>query len=431
MYNCEMNTLKLSGIFIFASFLITLISYFFKYDIFIFAGLFAWVALILLFKKIGNIKLLISLIFLSMIIFLFSSYNNFIIDYKKAILVNQYMLTLLIGVGFLRLIATPKNETLKELPKGDLSFIKTYLGVHLFGSVINMSSLILVADKLYKKGKLTKLQAIVLTRAFATDAYWSPFFVAFAAVSTYSSGFKAIEVVSTGIILAILAFFVTYIELKKTHNLSEFRGYPLQFDTLILPVILALLVLITNHYYPQTKVILLISLFSIALTSLILPFKLGLKKAIKSLNFHVTNELPKMKNEIGLFLIAGMFGVSISTLLVGFNIEFPFERFDGLSASIILLVQILLSFIGIHPIITIAIIGNWTGDINHTLLAMTFLMAWSTSVCTSPFSGVNLTMQARYGLNTFEIFKTNFLYALKMYIICVIILFLLANYLGI
>lgn len=70
MYNCEMNTLKLSGIFIFASFLITLISYFFKYDIFIFAGLFAWVALILLFKKIGNIKLLISLIFLSIIIFL-------------------------------------------------------------------------------------------------------------------------------------------------------------------------------------------------------------------------------------------------------------------------------------------------------------------------------------------------------------------------
>ena len=240
-----------------------------------------------------------------------------------------------------------------------------------------------------------------------------------------------VEDVFTGVVLAVLAFFVTYFELKKSHDLSEFRGYPLQFDTLTLPVILALLVLVTNHYYPEIKVILLISLFSIVLTSLILPFKLGIKKAIKSLNFHVTNELPKMKNEIGLFLIAGMFGVSISTLLVGFHIEFPFEKFDGFSASIILLVQILLSFVGIHPIITIAIIGNWTGGINHTLLAMTFLMAWSTSVCTSPFSGVNLTMQARYGLNTFEIFKTNFLYALKMYIICVIILFLLANYLGI
>lgn len=426
-----MSINNLSGILIFASFLITLISYFFKYDIMVFAGFFAWLSFVLLFKRVGNLKLLLILLFLSFIFFTFSFFRGFEIDLKRAILVNQYMLTLLIGVGFLRLVAIVKKEKTKELPIGKNSFFKTYWGVHLFGSVINISSLILVTDKLFKKAKLTKLQVIVLSRSFATDAYWSPFFVAFAAVSTYSSGFEANKVIITGLILTLIGFFVTYMEVTKNYNLEKFRGYPLQLDTLILPVVLAILVLLTNHYYPDLKVILLISLFSLLLSSIFLPFKFGIKGAIKCLNTQIIEELPKMKNEISLFLVAGMFGVSISTLLTGFDIAFPFDKFDGISASFTLLIQILLSFIGIHPIITIAIIGNWTGDINHTLLAVTFLMAWSTSICTSPFSGLSLTMQARYEIDAFKIFKINLPYAIKMYIFCVIILLLLSKYLGI
>lgn len=425
-----MNIKNLSGTLIFASFLITIFSYFFLHELSIFAGIFAWIALLLLFKKASNLKLLISLLLLSGAIFLFSAISGFAIDFKRAISVNQYLLTLLIGVGFLRLIATPKKEKIKELPKGENSFIKTYWGVHLFGSVINLSSLILVADKLYKESKLSKLQVILLTRAFSTDAYWSPFFVAFAAATTYAPSLVTSNILVTGLILTLIAFVITFAEVKKGYDLKEFRGYPMQFDTLVLPLMLAILVLSANHFYPNLKVILLISLFSIVLTSIILPFKLGIKKAITQLNSHVTDELPKMKNEIALFLVAGMFGVSVSTLLTGFDIGFPFEVFNAFSASIMLLVLILLSFVGIHPIISIAVIGNWTMDLDHTLLAATFLMAWSTSVSTSPFSGVNLTMQARYDLNAIDIFKTNFPYALKMYIFCVIILFLLSNYLG-
>ncbi|RXK08713.1 tellurium resistance protein TerC [Halarcobacter ebronensis] len=425
-----MNLSLLSGILIFASFLITIFSYFFLNELFIFSGIFAWLALILLFRKVSNIKLLILLLGLSFAIFLFCMIKNFQIDFARAILVNQYLLTLLIGVGFLRLIATPKNENIKELPTGKNSFIKTYWGVHLFGSVINLSSLILVADKLYKRASLSKLQIILLTRAFSTDAYWSPFFVAFAAAITYAPNLMTSKILVIGIVLAVTAFFITLRELKDC-DFSEFRGYPMQFDTLLLPFLLAILVLVTNHYYPNLKVILLISMFSILLTSLILPFKVGIKNAIKNLNSHVTTELPKMKNEIALFLVAGMFGVSVSSLLMGYNIDFPFKNFDAFAASIMLLVFILVSFIGIHPIISIAIVGNWTMDLNHTLLAATFLMSWSTSVSTSPFSGVNLTMQARYDLNAKEIFKTNLPYAFKMYIFCVIILFLLAKYLGI
>ena len=216
----------------------------------------------------------------------------------------------------------------------------------------------------------------------------------------------------------------------KLDKLDEFRGYPIHFETLYLPLLLAVMVLITNHYYPHLKVILLISFFSIVLTSFILPLKTGLKKALFKLNHHVTDELPKMKNELALFLVAGMFGVSISSILVGLEINLPFDNFNGQTASFLLLILIVLSFLGIHPIISIAIIGNWMNELNHTLLAMTFLMSWSTAVSTSPFSGLNLTMQARYKLNAIDIFKTNLPYVIRMYCVCVVVLFIISDYLG-
>jgi len=425
-----MNVQRISGLLIFASFLITIISYIVDGKLSIFAGIFGWIALILLIRKASNIKLLVVLIFLSLSIFSYSLLNNFDVDFKRAILANQYLLTLLIGVGFLRLIATPKYEKVKQLPKGQNSLIKTYWGVHLFGSVINISSLVLVADKLYKKGKFTKEQTIVLTRAFSSDAFWSPFFVAFAAASTYAPKLSTITILMAGLTISIVAFIITFIDVKKNYDIDQFCGYPIQFETLLLPFLLASLVLTTNHLYPNFKVIVLISFFSIILTIFILPIKIGIKKSIEQINNHINVDLPKMKNEISLFLIAGMFGVSVSTVLMGYNIQFPFEHFDAFSGSIILLVIILLSFLGIHPIISIAVIGNWTMGLNHTFLAAVFLMSWGISVATSPFSGINLTMQARYDANAVEIFKLNLSYGIKMYIFCVIILFVLANYLG-
>lgn len=425
-----MNLNALSGILIFISFLITIYSYFYNEGFFILSGIFAWIAFIFLFKFTSNIKLLVTLLVLSLIAFLYSYSNGFNIDFSRAILVNQYLLTLLIGVGFLRLIATPKNEKVKKLPVGKKAFFKTYLGIHLFGSVINLSSLILVADKLYKKSNLTNLQVVVLTRAFSTDAFWSPFFVAFAAAMTYAPNLSTSTILFTGLILTFIAFFITYFEVIKKYDVSTFKGYPIHFETLYLPFMLAIMVLITNYYYPEKKVILLIATFSFALTFFILPVKVGLLKSFKKLSNHINEELPRMKNELALFLVAGMFGVSISTILIGLDIGFPFEKFDGFSASVLLFVLMFLSFIGIHPIISISILGSFANELNHTLLAAAFLMSWSITVATSPFSGLNLTMQARYDLKAIDIFKINIPYAIKMYFVCVIMLFILAEVLG-
>lgn len=423
---------NISGLLIFLSFLVTLYSYFFNNDLLILSGILAWTSFLILFNSIKNKKMILILFILSLIAFLISYFNGFKIDFIKVFTVNQYLLTLLIAVGFLRLIATPKKDKLSSLPKGKQSFIKTYLGVHLFGSVINLSSLILVADKMYKKAPLTNSQIILLTRAFSSDAYWSPFFVAFAAAITYAPNLNASIILLNGITLAFLAFLITYYEVikNKEFNIDEFRGYPLSFDSLYLPFILAVLVLLTNYIYPETKVIVLISLYSMLMSLFILPLKKGFNQAISKFKLHIIDELPKMRVEMALFLVAGMFGMAVSSILIGLNLKLPFEIFDWQIASILLLIFITLAFIGIHPIITIAIIGDFLSGANHTLLALTFLMAWSTTVSTSPFSGLNLTIVARYNFDAKEIFKLNIFYAFKMYLICVLCLFVLSKYLG-
>lgn len=425
------KVINFSGLLIFFSFVSTIYSYFFNPELLIYSGLLAWFALIILFSSIKKKKMLLILFSLSLLSFFISYINDFDINIIKVFTVNQYLLTLLIGVGFLRLIAIPKKDKQKKLPKGKVSFFKTYLGVHLFGSVINLSSLILVADKFYKKAPLTNAQIILLTRAFASDAYWSPFFVAFAAAITYAPQLSTSIILVNGIFLALVAFFISYIEVLKNKelNISEFRGYPLSFDSLYLPICLAFFVLITNHYYPDIKVIILVSSFAFLLTLVVLPIKKGLKKAKEKISEHINKELPNMKMEMSLFLIAGMFGISIGSILIGLDLALPFEKFDWFVASILLAIFIILAFVGIHPIITIAIIGDFLSSVNHTLLAITFLMAWSTTVSTSPFSGLNLTIVARYKVEGKRIFMLNILYALKMYMVCVLCLFLLSRYL--
>lgn len=422
--------IKFSGILIFISAIFTIYSYFFSTFSNFLQIATIWIAAILLFTTLRK-KLLISiLLMLSTILFIYIVYNDLPLDYYKALSINQYLLVLLISVGFLKLIATPRKDKNSDLPNGKSSFIKTYLGIHLFGSVINVSSLLLVADKMYKKGKLSSLQIILLTRSFSSDAYWSPFFVAFAAAITYAPNLQTFTIMSFGICLAFISFVLTFFEVnnKKKFNLDEFYGYPLSFETLYIPLILATLVLLTHYYYEDIKIIVLISTFSFVMTFFILPLKKGLIQSFKILWFYIVQDLPQMRSEISLFLVAGVFGSLMATILVDMNFKLPFEVFDYKVASILLLIFIILGFIGIHPIISIAILGDFVAFANHTLLATTFLMAWATTVSTSPISGLNLTMSSRYFCSVKEIFKLNIIYAIKIYFVCVLFLFILSKY---
>jgi len=427
------NIQKISGALILFSFIFAMFGYFFDEKFTMLSLFLIWFGSFLLFFTIKNRKILNILLVLALLAFLYAEYIGATIDFKKAFGVNLYLLTLLISVSFLKLVATPRKEKVEELPSGKASFIKTYLSVHLFGSVINLSSVLLVADKLYKKGQLTASQVVLLTRAFASDAYWSPFFAAFAAALTYAPKLETYTIIVFGLVLSILSFIITYLDvvLDKKFEIDNFYGYPLSLPTLYLPLLLAILVLVTHYFYMDIKIIILISSFAFIMTLVILPIKKGFNEALKILKFYIIDDIPKMKNEISLFLVAGLFGVIVGNILLALHFKLPFAVFDYKVASIVLLIFIILAFVGIHPIISISVLGDFFTGANHTLLAMTFLMSWAATVSTSPISGLNLMLSARYDCGAKEIFRLNLVYATKMYIISVVCLYLLSKFLGI
>jgi hypothetical protein len=421
---------KISGYFIFISFIATFYSYFFNQSFLVWAALPLWISVVLLFNSLKNQKILYILLFLSAILLVVAKSNDFTILYAKLFSINQYLIILLIGVGFLRLVATPKEEMI-NVPYGKKAFIKTYIGLHLFASTINLSALLLIADKFFHKSKkLTQLQIILLTRAFSSDAYWSPFFVAFGAAVTYTADIKLFYIILSGLCMAFISFVLTYFEIRKDAAIKSFQGYPLDYQNLILPLSLALFVLVANHFFPNVKIIVLVALFSVILALFVLPLKDGFSSFIVKFIRHIDTELPKMKTEASLFLIAGFFGMSVSTILVGIGFHFPFGYYDYKIAALVLFIFIVLSLLGVHAIISISIFGPMLAGFNHTLVAITFLMGWASTISTSPFSGVNLTLQSRYEVNTKEVFKLNFPFMIKTYIFCVIVLFIISNSLG-
>jgi hypothetical protein len=156
-----------------------------------------------------------------------------------------------------------------------------------------------------------------------------------------------------------------------------------------------------------------------------MPLRYGQEKLLKRFLTHTQTELPGLKTELTLFLSAGFFGASLSTLLDGFDLAFPVGEFTPLVASVMLFGMVVVSLIGIHPIISIAVLGGWLSgmELNQTLLAMTFLMSWSLSIGTSPVSGLNLAVASRYNISPMVLFKANSSYSLKLYFFSVLVLF--------
>ena len=61
-------------------------------------------------------------------------------------------------------------------------------------------------------------------------------------------------------------------------------------------------------------------------------------------------------------------------------------------------------------------------DCNATLLGLRMMM-WGNNIVASPFSGINLAIQGRFGPSAFAIMRWNAGYALAMLLACVLVLY--------
>ena len=345
-------------------------------------------------------------------------------DWRLILAGNALLLAMLAAVSFLRLITRPDTDGDESLPRGRRAVWSTLLGVHLFGAVINLSSVFIMGDRIGRKDRLSRAQTVILTRGFSAAAFWSPFFAAMAAAMTYAPGASLTQIWLMGIPLAAMAILITAVGCRER---TEFTGYPMHPRALALPGLLALAVLLLHQWRSDWHILGIICLLAPALS--VLTVALRRDEPSKRLYRHISTTLPDMQNELCLFLAAGLMAAGLNAVFSSFGDWLPFEHFGGVEASLLLLFMLATSILGVHPVINIAALGTLLAPIgpDPTLLAMTFLSAWAIGVASSPFSGINLSMQGRYGQQSLDSLKWNGQYSLLMMLLTIAVLNLYAG----
>jgi hypothetical protein len=204
--------------------------------------------------------------------------------------------------------------------------------------------------------------------------------------------------------------------MRHRDEVEQFVGYPMQASALKVPAILIVTVLALSQLLPGKSILVLIALSALLVTFAVLLFRRGVGNALDSLADYVRTGLPRIVNELCLFLAAGVLAAGISALILSGTLSNPFSEFDAVAAAEILAIIVLCGFCGIHPIIMISSFAPMilTLDPDPNLLAATFLFGWHLGTCSSPLSGTNLVFQGRYGLASWKIALWNWPYAVAM-----------------
>lgn len=328
---------------------------------------------------------------------------------------NEALLAMLAAVSFLRLICMPAGRDRAELPQGLGAFVKTLVGVHLFGATINMSAMFIIGDRLSAVRPMTFPTAVALSRAFTCGALYSPFFAAMGVVLLYVPDASFPALVSTGLPVAGFCFVYAVVAAwwKSPDHLASFSGYPVTIASLWVPFALAAGVMTVHATTPELSVLTIITVLAPSLVALALPWRNGRRHAIREVTSHVRTGLAQMGGLLALFLSAGVLATGIDAGLAVVNPWLPFERFEVTAAIATLIGMSVLAAIGLHPLILVAAIAAWLAPINPApdLLAAVFLLAWGIGGALNPLSGTHIAMAARYGVANWRLPLANLVFA--------------------
>jgi hypothetical protein len=354
------------------------------------------------------------LMLIGFIAIFFSAGRGIFLDWKQILTGNLPLLAMFIAVAFLSLT----NRGLEDpaLPKGNRAVVATALGTHFLGAVINLSVLFVFGDRLQKNGTLSRNQLIILARSFCAAAWWSPFFIATGVALTYAPGMDWKETLIPGAIMSVIAIGYSLVEVCFLRN-TEFSGYPLKFESLTVPAFLAFVVIGVHYFWHDVNIMLLICVVSPIGAFM---FMQG-RPRITTLRDFINHRITSVNSQFTLFLAAGVFSAGIKSITHVYPALFSLEgySFTPLLFVIVSGAMIIIGIIGVHPIVSIAIVSPLLLPLNpdQSQLGFLFLTSWAISTGSSPLSGVGLALVSRYQASSREIIRSNWHFAVVMWAI--------------
>lgn len=335
---------------------------------------------------------------------------------------NIFVAAMLVGVSFIALIGRPAEQAAPPTTRGITGrrgLAGTWLGVHLLGAILNLSTVFMVGDRLERRGPLTDSQLLGLNRGLSSAALWSPFFASMGVVITLAPGLSYTDLVGIGLPLALLSGLLTVFEVSRRFDVQHVAGFSLAPRSLLMPVSMASLVMLFHYVLtPDLTIVSIITLLmpSIALLANLLRGGSGLART--RIGRHIDYRLPAMRGEITLFLCAGLLTRGLSSLVdaatQGDWTLFP--DFSTLPAMASYLAIVISAIAGLHPIIGVSILASMLDldGAHQTLFGFVALASWAVGTSVGPLSGINLSLQGRYGVSGYRMMRHNLLYALIM-----------------
>ncbi|WP_460525372.1 hypothetical protein [Conyzicola nivalis] len=315
--------------------------------------------------------------------------------------VNQDLVGMLAAVSFLRLLSLG-GETPRGRSSGVAAVTRTALVVHGLGSVINISAVAMAGDRLARAAPLRMADAMLLTRAYAAGAFWSPFWVAAAAAVSYAPGADAAVTIGLGLAVAVVVLLISMVDVYRAFgdDRSRYQGYPLTWAILRIPLALVVFVLAVHLSMPAVPIprVVLIGSLVVALAGVLVSFG---RRGFALLATHATAGLSGLRSETTLFVAAGVLTVGLQTLVPMIDVLLPVDGYGVWVAWASVIVMVVLAVVGIHPIVSLALVAVVVMPLepDPTLFVLAATIGWGTAAAVGPTSGILMHVSARFGLD--------------------------------
>lgn len=309
-----------------------------------------------------------------------------------------------------------------------VSSVSAFLGV-----LINLATIPLVyqISKASPISQNHKLLSAAMSRGFATVSIWAPTTAAIALIMRLTGSEWAAFFpfgLSCGLICWITGYAMTFIEERGKAPVKPEAGDEVSKEDLRKVIELsgfgvALVVFITLiSHFAGIPTILVVSIASLVYPVIWMAAigKLPVLFA-KFYSDYFSISLPRLKNEIVLFMGAGFFVRSITYSRLGDYVPQGLSMLVGQNVFLLTLVVIfgnlLLSGAGVHPIIPVMIIGGTVHPeaygMTPTYLALLLSVSWSTGITISPTSATVIATAGLTGESPLQVgYRWNSLYIL-------------------
>jgi hypothetical protein len=361
----------------------------------------------------------------------------------KAITSNLPLLTLIVLVPLLSIpfkMGGYFDSILLYLKRFKHNPRKMFMGIStvlfFLGPILNLGSIRIVHELI----RDLRLNATFLSKAylvgFSATILWSPYYAAVGIVllylhvsigqyMLYGFGFAVLFLVIGNIMFGFWAR-KHIVNTEVDYNEKITREQRKKIKKLAILIIALMLITIIAESITHWSMLVLVSLVALLFPVIWSYFSKQWGALSRYLVDFRDKSVPIMNNEIIMYISAGFFGQSLKGTSFGQGINDAMIHLSQISfvlfALFILITMVCVTFLGIHQVVVVTVLATQMDPVllgtSKEILALLFMLAWSTSSVLSPVNPINLLVSGLVKKSSIEVgVRDNGLYLL---IVCTI-----------